>query len=1635
MPTSKTIAAAFLVLLAGCGNEQASDSPPGGGDQQAEVDAAFMEAVAAPDDASADGSGADVVSLFDGKTLNGWKGDPAYWRVEDGVLVGETPRVFKQEFDLVTEESYSDFVLKISYRLLAGNSGVRIRATPISETKLSCYEVDICEKNDDTGNIFDPADKFRTLHMVPDDRRPRLNSVIKQGEWNDYVIMAVGSRITVSLNGFVCHDFVLPPGHHEEGAIALNLRNKFKTRIEFREITLQNLSDRESAIAQASGFRRADGRVELPAAEDAGGDVRVAVFDFKDLGPSVSLAPLRRSLADMLLSDLPRYEGVTVVERMRVEGFLQERQLENMALTESAGSKQGQRLLGADYYLTATYSSSDEQIVIKAQLFRTGDKQPTKAWEVRGKPGDLFQLEEDLLTGVLAGVGIAEPQERPQRAADTETPLVVAVFPFENHSVSAKLDPMQQAFGEILQINLSSLPGLQVVDRDSLQKVLDEQKLTLAQLTDPLTALQVGQLLGANRLLFGAITQVGDGLRFDVRIADTETASLVATTTLQGEASDPFGLIERLALQVADSIGAVVGDDADRLVAGSTPTRNLEAVMYFGTAQKALLERRHEAAREAFERMLLVEPESIHARWGLLQIAAWFQKHDRALELATDLVGRDLASAQIPKNRVYEILLYELMARDRVDDVLRYAEEAGPLPGYLQTGLAAFRAKHKLPVSTLADLEQEIAQLRAKHIGRRLSIRPNVDAVEQISQARAADGWDRFTIAVQGNHLSVAANGVPIAEYEDEFPNDFGMIGLSLDTGKTSRLLVKNIRVRGLAKNENPADITDEQMQPLFDGSTLDGWTGDTDDWKIEDGVMVGAGSANKLKLNIEDETRRTDFLLKLTCRAEEGRAGLFFRAQRLANNQLTGYWVTLGPGFERGHFIDRAGMSIDSKLEILNALRRKFRFFDAFVFARIIGQSDAGDPNWAFQDSQGRDVTPAEGLVETVREIIAELRYSHDNDLIDWLNDQSIVEAIDHCLSIADQKESPLEAGEARELVESALESFGWHALTADALRSRLAKLDSESVPLKEFAAREKALRKTLATRYWEFESNEAGMPSLADDSYPFGAFGMERTRRNEWLTLARHLEGCDEPAGVPGLYQTLAQEYGPITASTKDIIDGLRRHDQTVQWPDRTVLIWGGQEMVRDAWRDLKELSDWRVHCAMGASPTFAHFAPYSLVVVDSPGYRSYTPDECLALQAYVASGGSLLVVVSPGFREAQPITLQPLLAMFGASAGTEETLRAKSTSVTPHPITKGVTSAMARNAVSLSVPEAGKVLIKSKNQNLLAAMPYGRGRVVLASFGQWFLPAPRRPSNRPNVSSIIPRASHPLDLPLERGPRVEVELLGHVVDWLLEPQHDAEAIARRQVLARSGWSCLQYGNFDRRWEDVDEMMQGVQAELAQHFSAEVADRCTFELYNSIVWPTIDYGRLKFLYDPDRTDDPATLVQLARNLHDRYPGSADRLVYDYLLANAKLRWAEWRFLDRGIEMNPEALADAYKAFAQIDAPEKSHLWAWSRLRPAWSLIRNEQFEEAMALAQPVADRMPVSLEKGVAMIILADCLKKSDQRDQAVRYWKALVEFPKIGARELGTPKYLGFGQFMTGHLGIPAMREMGLLKSPVQ
>ncbi len=76
--------------------------------------------------------------IFDGKTLAGWDGDPTYWRVENGALVGEiTPAtvIKSNTFIIWRGGKPKDFELKLDYRITPeGNSGINYRSVVVPDT-------------------------------------------------------------------------------------------------------------------------------------------------------------------------------------------------------------------------------------------------------------------------------------------------------------------------------------------------------------------------------------------------------------------------------------------------------------------------------------------------------------------------------------------------------------------------------------------------------------------------------------------------------------------------------------------------------------------------------------------------------------------------------------------------------------------------------------------------------------------------------------------------------------------------------------------------------------------------------------------------------------------------------------------------------------------------------------------------------------------------------------------------------------------------------------------------------------------------------------------------------------------------------------------------------------------------------------------------------------------------------------------------------------------------------------------------------------------------------------------------------------------------------------------------------------
>ena len=221
------------------------------------------------------------VSIFNGKSLDGWKGDSTYWRVENGILIGEiTPETVlsRNSFIVWQDGAPENFELKLEYRISEdGNSGINYRSEEVQGIPyaLRGYQFDIDGKNNYTGQNYE--ERRRTtlayqgqmvvLNPLPDSlsKLPvsdlvrsnawtkaetielanvaELKSHIKNNDWNSCHLIVNGNNMKHFLNGVLMSEVTdndLLNGK-KQGLIGVQVHVGPPMKVEFRNIRLKTL--------------------------------------------------------------------------------------------------------------------------------------------------------------------------------------------------------------------------------------------------------------------------------------------------------------------------------------------------------------------------------------------------------------------------------------------------------------------------------------------------------------------------------------------------------------------------------------------------------------------------------------------------------------------------------------------------------------------------------------------------------------------------------------------------------------------------------------------------------------------------------------------------------------------------------------------------------------------------------------------------------------------------------------------------------------------------------------------------------------------------------------------------------------------------------------------------------------------------------------------------------------------------------------------------------------------------------------------------------------------------------------------------------------------------------------------------
>ncbi len=212
---------------------------------------------------AADKPDAGFVAIFDG-TLKGWDGDPVYWKVENGTLVGEVrpETLLKQNSFIVWRGGeLADFELKLEYRVSAeGNSGINYRSTEVPGVKwaMQGYQDDIDGKDQWSGQNYEergrtflayrgqsvvlPAGGKPEIARELGDRAELQKKVMKE-DWNQVHIIARGNLLQHFTNGVLMSEVrdEDPEKRRLSGLLGVQVHVGPPMKIEFRNIRVKRI--------------------------------------------------------------------------------------------------------------------------------------------------------------------------------------------------------------------------------------------------------------------------------------------------------------------------------------------------------------------------------------------------------------------------------------------------------------------------------------------------------------------------------------------------------------------------------------------------------------------------------------------------------------------------------------------------------------------------------------------------------------------------------------------------------------------------------------------------------------------------------------------------------------------------------------------------------------------------------------------------------------------------------------------------------------------------------------------------------------------------------------------------------------------------------------------------------------------------------------------------------------------------------------------------------------------------------------------------------------------------------------------------------------------------------------------------
>jgi len=202
------------------------------------------------------------ITIFDGKTFNGWKADTSVWHIENGCFVGEvTPskQIKTNSFLVYTSSQAGDFEFKAQFKISkGGNSGVNYRSEELANIPfaLKGYQADIDGENVYTGQNYEERGRgFLAMRgqnatinnskdafiIKPIANSDSLKSKIKVDDWNEIHLIVKGNNMKHYINGILMSETTDNDSSNSKlsGLIGLQVHVSKEMRVAYKNIQLK----------------------------------------------------------------------------------------------------------------------------------------------------------------------------------------------------------------------------------------------------------------------------------------------------------------------------------------------------------------------------------------------------------------------------------------------------------------------------------------------------------------------------------------------------------------------------------------------------------------------------------------------------------------------------------------------------------------------------------------------------------------------------------------------------------------------------------------------------------------------------------------------------------------------------------------------------------------------------------------------------------------------------------------------------------------------------------------------------------------------------------------------------------------------------------------------------------------------------------------------------------------------------------------------------------------------------------------------------------------------------------------------------------------------------------------------------